>query len=118
MSKLFNHIKKNIVKYLVYFFVVIIAYGIIEYIFFAPYIENLSTIEKVEIENTIEKKIKENNEDLLKKNKKQDKKIENTKKTIVDLEEDMEEIKNSVKKSKEEADDKKKEILKGMPKLD
>lgn len=71
-----NHLKKNIVKYLVYFFVVIIAYGLIEYIFFSPYVEGLSKMETIEIKAEINKSVgkvqKKNNQN----NRKQDKKNE------------------------------------------
>tara|TARA_E500000331_G_scaffold111829_1_gene108967 strand:- start:144 stop:497 length:354 start_codon:yes stop_codon:yes gene_type:complete len=112
---LVDYIKKNIVKYLVYFFIVIILYGLIEYVFFYPNIEGLKEMEKVQIESKIKKEIIEANKEIKKKNKNQDKEINSMKKTIIDLEEDMEQMKNSAEESKEDGEKAKAELLENAP---
>jgi hypothetical protein len=115
---LIDYIKKNMVKYLVYFFIIIISYGLIEYVFFSPNIEGLKEMEKVQIESKIKKEIIDANKEIKKKNKNQDKEINTIKKTIIDLEEDMEQMRNSAEESKEEGEKAKAELLESAPTME
>ena len=113
-----SHIKKNIVKYLVYFFTIIIAYGLIEYVFFTPQLEGLKDYEKMQIEASIKKEVNKSNKKLFDKDSNQDKEINSMKKTIIDLEEEMDEMKNSAEESKAEAENAKAEVLESAPNME
>mgnify|MGYP000040972405 CR=1 FL=1 len=122
MKNLFSYIKKNLVKYLVYFFVLIIVYGLIEYIFFAKFVEDLTVIEKVQIESTIDKKLdkklKRTTNQLKKRHDLQDDEMSKTKRTIIELEGDIQNMKDQAEKSKEEGEKAKEQLKEAMPSME
>jgi len=113
-----SHIKKNVVKYLVYFFTIIIAYGVIEYVFFTPHLEGLKSYEKMQIESSIKNQVNKSTKKLIDKDSKQDKEINGMKKTIIDLEEDLDEMKKSAEESKAEAENAQAEVLESAPSME
>jgi len=122
MKNLFSYIKKNLVKYLVYFFVLIIVYGLIEYIFFAKFVEDLTVIEKVQIESTIDKKLdkklKRTTNQLKKRHDLQDDEMSKAKRTIIELEGDIQNMKDQAEKSKEEGEKAKEQLKEAMPSME
>jgi hypothetical protein len=113
--KLLEHIKKNIVRYLVYFFILVITYGLIEYVFFAPYVEGLTKLEETQIDAKITKKIIGSNKKMKKKNQVRDDDILDMKKTIIDLEADMQSMKTSAEEGEEQGEAVKAELVASMP---
>lgn len=110
-----NHLKKNIVKYLVYFFVVIIAYGLIEYIFFSPYVEGLSKMETIEIKAEINKSVGKVQKKNTQNNRKQDKKMNALQKSIIDVETDIKDMQAAADESQLAGEEAKASVLESAP---
>lgn len=117
--KLLEYIKKNIVRYLVYFFVLVIVHGLIEYVFFAPYIDGLTKLEETQIDSKISTKITDENKKMKKKINKEnvvrDEDVSAIKKSIIDLEADMKSIKASAKEGEEQGKIAKDELIASLP---
>ena len=114
-GSLFEHIRKNIVKYLVYFFVIIITYGILEYVFFSPHIEGLSEGDKLKMDSRINNKLINSKKDIKKETNKQGSEINKMKKSIIDLEEDVKKIQDEMEKAQDQGEKAKEDALASAP---
>ena len=115
-GSLFQHIRKNIVRYLVYFFIIVISYGILEYVFFSPHIEGLLTEgAKLKMDTQINSKLTDAKKDIKKETNKQGSDINKLKKSIIDLEEDVKKIQDQMEKAQDQGEKAKEEALASAP---